>query len=80
MADLLRYKDLQDAQTRAAVAALTEEAEALGLDPGSVVTVVHQQQKYLVRSPTTLPVLLDLLERQGLAPAVAVLNGLLLND
>lgn len=31
VADLLRYKDVQDAETRAAVAALTEEAEALGL-------------------------------------------------
>ncbi len=52
----------------------------IDLDPGSVVTVVHQQQKDLVRSPTTLPALLDLLERQGLAQAVAVLRGLLLVD
>jgi len=31
VAELLRYKDVQDARSRAAVAALTEEAEVLGL-------------------------------------------------
>lgn len=31
VADLLRYKDVEDERTRAAVAALTEQAEALGL-------------------------------------------------
>ncbi len=34
VADLLRYKDVQDARSRAAVAALTEEVEALGLYDG----------------------------------------------
>lgn len=50
----------------------------IDLDPGAVVTVVHQQQGDLVRSPTTLPALLDLLERQGLVQSVAALRGLVL--
>lgn len=52
----------------------------IDLDPGAVVTVVHQQQKDLIRSPTTLPALMDLLERQGLVQSIATLRRLLLDD
>lgn len=52
----------------------------IDLDPGAVVTVVHQQQKDLLRYPKSLPQLLDLLERQGLAQSVAALRTLLLDS
>lgn len=47
------------------------------LDPGAVVTAVHQQQKDLTRPPMSLPELLDILERQGLVQTVAALRTLL---
>ena len=47
--------------------------------PGAVVTVVHQQQKDLRRHPKSLPEVLDLLERQGLAQSMAALRTLLLD-
>jgi hypothetical protein len=49
----------------------------IDLDPGAVVTVLHQQQKDLVRRPISVPDLLDLLERRGLVQTVAALRGLL---
>ena len=51
----------------------------IDLDPGAVVTVVHQQRKDLIRSPISLPALLDLLERQGLVQSIAALRALLLD-
>lgn len=52
----------------------------IDLDPGAVVTVIHQQQKDLVRKPMSLPELLDVFERQGLAQSVAALRTLLFDD
>lgn len=52
----------------------------IDLDPGAVVTVLHQQQKDLRRPETTLSALLDLLERQALVQSVAALRSLLLDD
>jgi predicted nucleic acid-binding protein len=52
----------------------------IDLDPGAVVTVVHQQQKDLVRKPMSVPQLLDLLERQGLVQSVTALRTLLFDD
>ena len=52
----------------------------IDLDPGAVVTVVHQQQKDLRLHPKSLPEVLDLLERQGLAQSIAALRTLLLDS
>lgn len=52
----------------------------IDLDPGAVVTVVHQQQEDLKRNPKTVPELLDILERQGLVQSVAELRGRLFDD
>jgi len=52
----------------------------IDLDPGAVVTVVHQQQKDLVRRPTSVPGLLDVLERQGLVQTTAALRSLLFDE
>ncbi len=52
----------------------------IDLDPGAAVTVVHQQQKDLVRKPMSVPQLLDLLERQGLVQSVAALRTLMFDD
>ena len=52
----------------------------IDLDPGAVVTVVHQQQKDLLRSPMSVPRLLDVLERQGLVQTIAALRSLLLDE
>lgn len=54
--------------------------DLIDLDPGAVVTVVHQQQKDLKRNPKTVPELLDILERQGLVQSVAELRGRLFYD
>ena len=51
----------------------------IDLDAGAVVTVVHQQQKDLRRNTKSLPEVLDLLERQGLAQSIAALRSLLLD-
>ena len=52
----------------------------IDLDPSAVVTVIHQQQKDLVRNPMSVPHLLDVLERQGLVQAVAALRSLLFDE
>lgn len=52
----------------------------IDLDPGAVVTVIHQQQKDLVRNPMSVPHLLEVLERQGLVQAVAALRSLLFDE
>jgi hypothetical protein len=49
----------------------------IDLDPGAVVTVIHQQQKDLKRKPRSVLELLDVLERQGLVQSTASLSGLL---
>lgn len=52
----------------------------IDLDPGAVVTVLHQQQKDLVRRPTSVLGLLEVLERQGLVQTVAALRSLLFDE
>jgi hypothetical protein len=44
------------------------------------VTVVHQQQKDLVRKPMSVPQLLDMLDRQGFVQSVAALRALMFDD
>ncbi len=52
----------------------------LDLDPGAVVTVIHQQSKDLANPPTSVPQLLDILEREGLSQSIAALRGLLFDS
>ena len=52
----------------------------IDLDPGAVVTVLHQQQKDLVRRPMSVLGLLEVLERQGLVQTVAALRSLLFDE